>query len=148
MKKIKLNSNISPELRNRYFNTFRYFRQVINNPNNREGKSLRLRGIEPECDFDCFADFANWAYDKLGPPPSADSRIIRKNMQGPFSARNLEWGTAKISGDRSAGSLRVRYQGKTHSIKQHSERLGIEYWRAYSRYIAYPQDLKYVFEKV
>jgi hypothetical protein len=148
MKRLRLNSNISPELRARYFNTFRYFRQVVNNPNNIEGNSLRSRGIEPECEFDSFADFANWAYNKLGPAPSADHRIIRKDMTGPFNAKNLEWGTAKISADRGAGSWRVRYRGKTHSIKQHAERWGIEYHRAYSRYIASPTDLKYVFEQV
>jgi hypothetical protein len=121
-------------LEQRVYNTHRFIRQVIHNPANATHQTWIRNGIPREEDVGTFRDFYRWVVTKLGPPPAADSRILRKDQSRGYLRANLEWGTHKTQGDRLLRAHRIRYRGKTQCLKQWAQELGLSKDRVYQRY--------------
>lgn len=131
-------------LEDRIFNTHRFIRQVVYNPNSPAHRTWTRNGLPIEEDIGSFRDFYKWVLTKLGPPPAPDSRIIRKDQSRGFLRKNLEWGTHREQGNRLLSANRIRFRGETRCLKQWAEELGIPVDTVYGRYykgITNPREL-------
>lgn len=69
----------------------------------------------------------------LGPQPSPEHRLSRKDLNKDYMLSNLEWARPRHQASRWA-KYRLRYKNKTWSIGEWSEITGISYTTLYWRY--------------
>ena len=111
-----------------------WMRQVCYNPKAPDYAAYGGRGIEIGPEFESFWDFADIVEHRLGPPPNGFlSKLARKNQDGDWTIRNVEWDDAKTVGRRQRNAHRVTYKGKTKPLRQWAEELGINFYTLLNR---------------
>jgi len=121
-----------------------YIRQILNNPNNREHYLAVKYGWR--CDWDDFWSFANDVQGHIGLPKSGEM-LIRKDQFKGWTLNNLDYGPAKVRGNRQRSCLILTYRNKRMTAAQWAEYRGINVGTLYSRIYHYhwsvPEALEY-----
>lgn len=63
----------------------------------------------------------------MGPRPTPEHSIERKDNNGPYSPGNCVWATAKEQGRNRRTNKRLTHNGETHTLSEWAEKLGINY---------------------
>jgi hypothetical protein len=131
-------------LEQRIYNTHRYIKQTIYNPNNETYQIFVKNGIPLEEDVGSFADFYKWVVTRLGPPPFPDARILRKDQGQGYIRKNLEWGSHQQQGNRLLRAHKIKFRGRTQCLKQWAQELNLCKDTVYKRYyrgVTTPREL-------
>ena len=72
-------------------------------------------------------------YEDMGPAPSPSHSIDRIDVNGPYSPENCRWTTWKVQHRNKTTNRMVEFMGKTQSVADWSEELGIPSQRIFSR---------------
>ena len=111
-----------------------FMRQVCNNPKSPDYPSYGGKGVSVGPEFEEFWDFVDIIEKKLGPPPNGYlSKLARKDQDGDYTIKNLEWDDAKTVGRRHKKTYRLTYKGKTMPLRDWSEVLGINFHNLLNR---------------
>ncbi len=73
---------------------------------------------------DSFADF----YADMGPRPSADHSVERKDNDGPYSPENCRWATRIEQGANKRNNQTYTFGGETHHLTEWARRTGIPFF--------------------
>jgi hypothetical protein len=88
------------------------------------------RGIKP-CER--WMKFENFLAD-MGPRPSAQHSIDRKDNDGPYSPENCRWATPQEQNRNNRNNNLLTWRGETLSIVEWSERTGLPATALYKRF--------------
>lgn len=99
------------------------------NENSTFYKNYGGRGIKM-CDR-WLNSFENFIAD-MGNRPSPKHSIDRIDVNGDYTPENCRWATMKEQCNNRRSNIRIEYQGKTQTLKQWCEELGLNYPNAYS----------------
>lgn len=113
------------------WNSFRYMRQVTNNPNNPEYP--HCGGVGVICAWNRFWDFVKDIEDHLGSKPTGGI-LVRKDQHKNFEIGNLEWGNAIVRGNRQDYCILLTWGNKTQSIALWARELNANKETLYYRY--------------
>ena len=81
-----------------------------------------------------YKQFEKYILTHLGPQPTVDHKLARKDQTKGWYPGNLEWIEPKELSNKMIDNCRwITYKRKTQSMKQWSEELGISYWTIYNR---------------
>lgn len=69
----------------------------------------------------------------VGPRPSPDHSLDRKDLHGHYEAGNVRWATAKQQARNKTNNLMVMFRGETMPLKAACEAVGAPYKRAHAR---------------
>lgn len=108
---------------------FSMTKQRCYNPKTRDYKRYGARGITICSRW--LDNFDNLLAD-MGLRPDSHT-LERIDNNGPYSPENCVWATRKTQGLNKENTLKVTYKGKTQTIREWSEELGIEYWTLKAR---------------
>ena len=98
-------------------------RDRCRNPKAGKYKYYGGRGIEV-CDrWEFFENF----YTDMGPKPSSKHSLDRIDSDGNYEPANCRWATWKEQQRNKRNNNRVTFQGETYSLKEWSDRLGVNY---------------------
>ncbi len=92
------------------------------NPNVKAFKDYGGRGIEICARW---RDSPQCFIDDMGQRPSSRHEIERKDNNGPYSPENCIWTTSKTNCNNRRGNIVVSYQGKTQTVGQWADELGV-----------------------
>ena len=99
-------------------------RQRCHNPNNKKYHLYGARGItvceEWRNSFEAF-------YRDMGPKPTPNHSIDRRENDKGYSKENCRWVTQKEQNNNKGNNLNFTYQGKTQNLMQWSQELGFNY---------------------
>jgi hypothetical protein len=98
-------------------------RQRCLNPNDPGYHRYGGRGITI-CDR--WSVFENFLTD-MGPRPSPDHSIDRKDNDGPYSPDNCQWATIRVQTRNRRANVRVTAFGRTQVLKDWAHEVGINY---------------------
>ena len=117
----KHNKRFTPEYNSWFIMKQRCYNQKAHGYKYYGGKGIKV------CDewMDDFGVF----YEDMGPKPSEDHGLARKNTDDDFSPENCHWGLNK-----KPNKLFVERDGEKLSLKDWSEKLGIPYQTLRHRY--------------
>jgi hypothetical protein len=104
-------------------------RSRCNNPNVREYANYGGRGIRVCKRWDVFENFLDDMGLKPGPAYSIDRR---DNTKG-YSPSNFAWVTMKQQQRNRRDNRVIRYNGKTATLAEHCEMLGLRYGTVHAR---------------
>jgi hypothetical protein len=113
------------------WNQWRNIQQVCYNPNN-VGYATN-----PGCYWQPkeYRKFEQYILSTIGPRPSPDYKLIRKNQKKPYQPGNFEW---SLYVDHSNKMIRncvwIKYRGRTQSMRAWSRELGIPYFTLFARH--------------
>jgi len=79
-------------------------------------------------------DFIRDIETHLGPPPTPDHRLARKNINKDYTLKNLEWALPRRQATRW-NKYMLRYKNQTLSLGEWSEITKIPYITLYWRYL-------------
>ena len=98
--------------------------QRCHNPNNQKYKDYGARGIEV-CEewLESFEVF----YRDMGPRPSEDHSIDRRDNDKGYCKENCRWATKEEQTNNTRTNINIAYQGKTQTLMQWSQELGFDY---------------------
>lgn len=71
-------------------------------------------------------DFTRFVED-MGPRPSDDMTVDRKNNDGPYCPENCRWATRRQQSRNTRANVRVEYQGRDWSLVELCDSLGLSY---------------------
>lgn len=77
-------------------------------------------------------DFAAFLAD-MGPRPSPDHSIERKDNDGPYSPENCVWATRTTQGANKRNNRRYTLNGETHHLTEWARRTGLPYFTLRAR---------------
>lgn len=100
------------------------------NPNNHAYHNYGGRGIRV-CDR-WLHSFENFLAD-MGERPSTDHSIDRIDVNGNYCPENCRWATRKEQANNRRSNILVEYNGKTQTLKQWCDELGLNFSNA--RYV-------------
>jgi hypothetical protein len=125
-----------------HWGRYNWIRSVCENPNHPDYHKYGGRGIGCHWGPGSYHEFAHWIETSLGPRPSLEHCLSRKDKEKDYCPKNLEWALPK---QRSRGNTQqnvyVRYQNKSKPMAQWSDDLGIPY-HSLRRRIALGMPLK------
>lgn len=81
------------------------------------------RGIKICKRWDSFDVFLN----DMGPRPSKKHSLERLDNNGNYSPDNCVWSTAKVQANNRRSSRLLTYKGKTQTLSQWADELGVKY---------------------
>lgn len=104
--------------------------QRCTNPNNQAAHNYGLRGISvcPRW-MDSFEAF----YVDMGPRPSDQHSIERRDVDGNYEPSNCYWATADIQASNRRNALRVTYRGRSVTLMELSKESGVPYGKLLDR---------------
>lgn len=93
------------------------------NSERRNWKDYGGRGIAV-CDHwrDSFENF----YADMGPRPTAQHSLDRKDVNGPYDKANCRWATKKEQSRNRRNNHRITFRGETLTITEWAERIGVD----------------------
>lgn len=100
-----------------------------NNPNADKYAYYGGRGIKV-CDR--WQKFENFLAD-MGVKPSKGHSVERKNNDGDYCPENCRWATKKEQSSNRRSNTLVTYQGRTQTLKQWAEEIGMKYATLHAR---------------
>lgn len=103
-------------------------KQRCENPNAQAYPSYGGRGIKI-CKR--WHKFKNFLAD-MGEKPTG-KQLDRKNNDGNYEPSNCRWATRKQQANNRRNSRKITYKGKTRTVAQWSQRLGMKTWVLYDR---------------
>lgn len=115
----------------RLYTIWKNMRERCNNPNHNDYTNYGGRGIKVCKEWDCdFSSFYNWANhngyrDELS--------IDRINVNDGYHPNNCRWVTQKQQCNNTRRNINIEFQNETHTMKEWSEILGINYGTIQSR---------------
>ena len=108
-------------------------RSWINNPNDRQYKYYGGRGIDYDPEWNDFWTFVSDVESKIGPLPGPGYHLDRKNNDKGYWKNNIQWSTPKQNYNNRRTNVMIKYKGKTKSMGQWAEELGINSKTLFSR---------------
>ena len=86
------------------------------------------RGLQLEEEWcDSFPSFNAWILDNLGPKPSDKHSIDRIQNHVGYMKGNLRWATPSEQQNNRRSNRVLTFQGRTGTMKQHCQTLGLNY---------------------
>lgn len=115
------------------------------NPNNHEYNLYGGRGIKI-CDswLKDSSSFYDWA---LSNGYENGLTIDRVNTNGDYCPENCRWVDFYAQANNTRKNIYINYNGETHTLKEWSRILNINYWTLYNRYVKLGWELEDVFDK-
>lgn len=104
--------------------------QRCTNPNREWYKDYGGRGIKV-CERWRYS-FTNF-YADMGARPSDKHSVERVNVNGDYSPENCIWATAKIQGNNRRNNRHFEFQGRSQTLSQWCDELGLVYNTVYQR---------------
>jgi hypothetical protein len=105
-----------------------FMRQVCYNQRHADYKSYGAKGVKIGDEFTEFWDFADLIEHRLGPAPNGRlSKLARIDQDGDYTIKNLKWDAAKQVGRRHSSTHKLKYKGRTMSLRDWSEQTGINF---------------------
>lgn len=122
----------------RLYNEWASMKARCNNKNNKRYHRYGGRGIivceEWSNNFEAFRDWAlSNGYDENA--PFGQCTIERIDVNGNYDPANCRWANMKEQQNNKQGNRFITYNGKTQTVKQWAEELGIDYHCLYTRLI-------------
>lgn len=100
--------------------------------NNRNAKSYPRYGGRGITVCERWANFENFLAD-MGPRPSKDHSVERRDNDGNYEPGNCEWATDKVQGNNKSNNRLVTIDGVTRTIAQWADVSGLSYEAIYYR---------------
>lgn len=72
-------------------------------------------------------------YEDMGPRPSPQHSIERKENDGPYSPENCRWATTAEQGANKRTSIKVTIRGRTQTVAQWADELKLNRKTVYTR---------------
>ena len=107
---------VSPEYR-----AWLNMRARCKNPNARGFADYGGRGIWVDKRWDSFERF----FSDMGPRPSPEHTLERKDNNGPYAKTNCRWATRREQARNRRSSLRIKYDGREQIAAEWIRELGI-----------------------
>lgn len=110
------------------YKTWVSIRLRIQDPTNADYPTYGGRGLtmEPEWARD-FSTFRAWVVENIGPKPSPDRTIDRKNNDLGYLKGNLRWATVLQQQNNRRNNRMLTYEGETMNMKQWCTKLDLNY---------------------
>jgi hypothetical protein len=115
------------------FRRWTHIKACLNNPNYKDYQYTK--DLNLTCQWDSFWDFADDIEDHLGLPPSPLHKLNRKNQYKGWHLSNLRWALPEEVGRVQRHTYKIKYQGKTLTIKEWCKELDMNYWTVHRRVI-------------
>lgn len=129
-----------------YYGRYRFMRSVTTLPTHPDYHLYGGSGIQCWWPARSYKEFEQWLLSELGPPPNDRAVLGRKNKNGHFEPKNLEWqDPIKRSRSKVRQNVYATYRRQKKSLSQWSEELGIPYHtlrRRFAKGITIPEILK------
>ncbi len=113
----------------RAYSSWQNAKSRVTNPNNPAWRNYGGRGItmctEWAGDFQAF-------YADMG-DPDVGMTLDRIDVNGPYSPDNCRWADRKTQGRNQRDNLLITSGGRTQTLADWAEELGINYWTLHSR---------------
>ena len=110
------------------YNVWRGMLTRCNNPNSKAFKDYGGRGIKVCKRWEKFERF----YSDMGDPPPGMTLERKKNHLG-YSPANCEWATRKAQQNNRRTCVTLTYKGRTQTVTQWAEELGLDRMVVYDR---------------
>jgi len=105
------------------------------NPSNPAYDDYKLRAPPEEWrNFEVF-------YAELGPRPSAQYTLDRKENSKPYGPGNCRWATKKEQSCNRATNINVLLDGSVMTLQEACFACGLKYTTIYARYVTYGWDM-------
>lgn len=112
-----------------YWPKWSWMRQICTNPNHPEYYKYGGRGIQCYWGPGSYKEFEQWLLTTLGPRPSFQHVLNRKDKDKDYSPKNLEWALPKKrSRSHTQQNIYAKYRNKNQSIAAWAEELEIPYY--------------------
>ena len=111
-----------------YWPRYNWMRQVCHNPNHPEYYNYGAKGIECHWGPGKYREFESWLLNTLGPRPSPEHCLNRKDKEKDYCPKNLEWALPKRrSRCNTCQNIFVKYRNRSQTMAAWAEELEIPY---------------------
>ena len=108
-----------------YYNQFRDIRQRIFNPRNKSYRHYK----DLEFGFSSYQEFHQHVITDIGPRPSLDHQMTRRDLSLGFIPGNLCWMPKLKIARRQRTRLEIKYNRKIYCVAEFCEQFNLSYWR-------------------
>lgn len=103
------------------YGVWKSMRQRCNDSNHHKFKDYGARGIMVCKRWDNFRNF----YEDMGPRPSPQYSIERKNNNGDYTPENCRWATRLEQANNKRSNRLIQFNSQTKTVTAWAQRLGI-----------------------
>lgn len=111
------------------YRSWKHMRERCENKNNHKFRDYGGRGIKVCQRWKKFRSFL----EDMGPRPSPNHSIERKNVNGDYTPKNCVWATRREQARNQRRSVFVIWEGKKILLVELMEKLGLDRQRVYGR---------------
>jgi hypothetical protein len=115
----------------RIYNIWRFMKRRCDKPNDKDYKYYGGKGISYCKEWETFAGFYEWV--KVS-GYKEDLTLERIDSDKDYSPDNCIWANMKQQNNNVSRNINITYEGKTKTMKQWSEELGLTYGKVKTRY--------------
>lgn len=126
----------------RLYRIYRDMKNRCNGLKKRDYENYHARGITYCKEWETFEGFRDWA---LSHGYRDDLTIDRIDVNGNYAPDNCRWVTRAVQNSNTRQNHFITYKGETHTMKQWSEILGINYHTLKSRLDLYGWSVEEAF---
>ena len=116
------------------FRRWTAIRQHFYNPADKHYQLVQEHKLKCQS-LDDFQGFVEFIENEIGELPSPRHKLNRINQKKGWVRGNLRWATAAEVGNNLPHNIRLKYQGRTQTLKEWAIELGVEYSALLSRRI-------------
>lgn len=120
----------------RLYQVWDTMRQRCNNPNCNAYKNYGARGIKIVPEWDDYSVFYDWAmkngYDENA--PKFKYTLDRIDVDADYGPENCRWVSMKIQSNNKRNTIKLTYQGETHSLSEWADIIHVNYCTLWGRY--------------